>query len=146
MLLPISFGPLLSGSIELNCDGHPPGFALQCFLSGLTTAPASSALGVPPSASTLRRGRRVCPGTEAGATRGHAAAPLLHPTCCPQERSVGMLATCWSAFYEQCPVSSTMGQAEIPGEVQEAHCLTGEIITPAFEMHDSVHGVFEVSQ
>lgn len=63
------------------------------FFPELTTAPASLALGVPPSASALRRRRGVCPGTEAGATRGHEAAPLLHPASCPQERSVGMLAS-----------------------------------------------------
>lgn len=67
------------------------GEALPDFLPDLTIASASLALGVPPSASALRRGRGICPGTEAGATRGHEAAPLLHPACCPQKRSVGML-------------------------------------------------------
>lgn len=91
-----SFGPLLSGSIGLNWGERrgPPRFVLQRFLSELTTASAFLALGVPPSASALRRGRGICPGTEAGATRGHEAAPLLHPASCPQERSVGILASC----------------------------------------------------
>lgn len=90
---PFSFDPLLSRSIGLNCATHPPGFVLWRFLPGLTTVPASLALGVPPSASALRRGRRICPGTEARAPRGHEAAPLLHPASCPQERSVGILAS-----------------------------------------------------
>ena len=58
------------------------------FFSELTIASAFLALGVPPSASALRRGRGICPGPEAGASRRHAAAPLLHPACCPQERLV----------------------------------------------------------
>lgn len=93
---PICLDPLLSESIGLNCGERrgPPRFVLQHVLPELTIASASLALGVPPSASALRRGRGICPGTEAGASRGHEAAPLLHPACCPQERSVGMLVSC----------------------------------------------------